>query len=474
MPPTRDVIVLLPGILGSRLRKDGATAWGLGARSLGSLLLSRGGSITEALRLQGDDLHAETLDDGVVADALLPDLHLIPGVWKVDGYARISRELQAVLGARAGENFFPFPYDWRRFNQASARLLKQRTDAWLKGWRERGNTEARLILVAHSMGGLVARYFLEVLGGWKDTRALITFGTPFRGSLHALDALANGVRKGPRGLVELTELARSLSSLYQLLPTFEAYDDGSGELARVGEIRDIPNLDPARAAAALAFHREMLDAARENERDQEYRSRRYLLRPVVGIRQKTWQSARLDDGRVRLLHTRQGEDPRGDGTVPRMSATPPEYGNRHLEVFASTRHASLQNADSVLVDLEGIVTGFAFDQDHWLSGQSGRRLAELSLEVEDLYLDSEPIRVRVEASLERPLELEARVRASGPGDVVRQIPLATDGEGGFTCEIPPLGAGAYELTVHGEGVMPVMDALAVSRAPSNQSQTSLY
>jgi len=321
------------------------------------------------------------------------------------------------------------------------------------------------------MGGLVARYFLEVLDGWRDTRALITFGTPFRGSLHALDALANGVRKGPRGLVKLTELARSLNSLYQLLPTFEAYDDGSGELARVGEIRGIPNLDPARAAAALAFHREMLDALRENERDPEYRSRPYLLRPVVGIRQKTWQSARLDDGRIRLLHTRRGEDPRGDGTVPRMSATPPELGNRHLEVFASTRHASLQNADSVLVDLEGIVSGFAFDQDHWLSGRSGGRWAELSLEVDDLYLDSEPIRVRVEASLEVELALEARVRDSETGEIVRQVTLDADGDGesGFTCEIPPLVAGAYELTVHGEGVIPVTDAFAVGgtdgRAP---------
>ena len=207
----------------------------------------------------------------------------------------------------------------------------------------------------------------------------------------------------------------------------------------------------------------MRDAALENERDPEYRSSRYLLRPVVGIRQKTWQSARLEEGRVRLLHTRLGEDPRGDGTVPRMSATPPERGNQHLEVFASTRHASLQNADAVLVDLEGIVSGFAFDQDHWLAGPAGRRLAELSLEVDDLYLDSEPIKVRAEASVEGQLDLEARVRDSETGEVVRQVPLDSDGEGGSTCEIPPLAAGAYELTVLGSGAMPVADGFAVGQ-----------
>ena len=42
-----------------------------------------------------------------------------------------------------------------------------------------------------SMGGLVSRYFLEVLEGWRDARALLTFGTPYRGSLNALDALAS-------------------------------------------------------------------------------------------------------------------------------------------------------------------------------------------------------------------------------------------------------------------------------------------
>ena len=50
--------------------------------------------------------------------------------------------------------------------------------------------------MAHSMGGLVSRYYLEVLGGWHNARALFTFGTPYRGSLNAVNVLANGMRKG--------------------------------------------------------------------------------------------------------------------------------------------------------------------------------------------------------------------------------------------------------------------------------------
>lgn len=45
------------------------------------------------------------------------------------------------------------------------------------------------------MGGLVARYFLEYLEGWRDSSRLVTFGTPYRGSLNALNFLVHRVKK---------------------------------------------------------------------------------------------------------------------------------------------------------------------------------------------------------------------------------------------------------------------------------------
>ena len=65
--------------------------------------------------------------------------------------------------------------------------------------------------------------------GGKNTKALITFGTPYRGSLNALDGLANGIKKGPRGLIDITTLGRQFKSLYQLLPIYECYDAGDGK-----------------------------------------------------------------------------------------------------------------------------------------------------------------------------------------------------------------------------------------------------
>jgi pimeloyl-ACP methyl ester carboxylesterase len=42
-----------------------------------------------------------------------------------------------------------------------------------------------LTIVGHSGGGLVAAYYVKKLGGWRRTRALVTLGTPHRGTPRA-------------------------------------------------------------------------------------------------------------------------------------------------------------------------------------------------------------------------------------------------------------------------------------------------
>ncbi|WP_454131014.1 esterase/lipase family protein [Kitasatospora aureofaciens] len=96
-----------------------------------------------------------------------------------------------------GANFLEFPYDWRLDNRIAARRLTETVERALHEWRQHtGNPAAKVIFLAHSMGGLVAaRYYLEALEGWRDCRALFTFGTPYRGSLNPLGFLANGYKK---------------------------------------------------------------------------------------------------------------------------------------------------------------------------------------------------------------------------------------------------------------------------------------
>ncbi|MBK9738448.1 MAG: hypothetical protein IPO93_02795 [Actinobacteria bacterium] len=230
-----DLIILLPGITGSVLQKNGKDVWAITPQSAISALFTLGGSIKD-LEIRGkDDPSKDDLGDGVTAPRLVQDLHLIPGLWAIDGYTQIKTRLFAELTLEEGKNWFDYPYDWRRDNRVHGRQLADRAPKWLAAWKKAsGNQDAKLVLLAHSMGGLVARDFLERHDGWKITRHLITFGTPYRGSLNAVTTLVNGMDKGFGPIsVDLSGLLRSFPSMHQLLPIYPSVEMGGTSSGRV-------------------------------------------------------------------------------------------------------------------------------------------------------------------------------------------------------------------------------------------------
>jgi hypothetical protein len=447
MRPMPDVVVLLPGITGSVLRDSrGRDLWAPTAGAAARALVTLGRSITD-LELRDDDA-----DDGVTAPLMVPDLHLIPGLWKIDGYSKLSGYLQRQFAVTAGRNFFAFPYDWRRDNRVAARRLKEQTGRWLWEWR-RESPDAKLILVGHSMGGLVARYFLECLDGWRDTRRLVTFGTPYRGSVNALNFLVHGVRKrlGPIPVMDLSRLLRSFPSVYQLLPIYPCFDPGDGRLIRVSEAVGLPYVDPERARAADAFHREIEQAVTAHLDDEEYRRGRYTFHPIVGTFQATLLSARRSGEDVEVLGTFPGFAPDGDGTVPRVSATPIEFPHEEGAMFAAERHGSLQHNDGVLVQLAGLLSGQ--DTSHVRAG------TDAGLELDDAFGPGEPVAFRFRAA-DPMASLTAVVTAADSGAEVARLELGAAGEW-RSGELAPPAPGTYRLTLAGEGVEPVTDTFVV-------------
>ena len=459
-----DVIVMLPGITGSVLTKDGKDVWAPTGGAILDALLSLGKNV-KSLALKEDPPDVDDLGDGVVATRVMPDIHLIPGLWKIDGYSKLKSYVTKTFDVRPGENLFEFPYDWRRDNRVSARKLQRSTSEWLKKWRESsGNKDAKLVLVGHSMGGIVSRYYLECLDGWRDTRTLVTFGTPYRGSVKAVGTLANGFAKkiGPLSL-DLTDMVRSLTAVYQLLPIYPCYDTGGDKLVRIAET-DVPNIDKERAAAAHAFHDEITHAVEAHEQDEEYLRNRYSIRPVIGTFQPTVQSAKANGGGVELIPSYQGVDHDGDGTVPRVSATPLEVEHEENAMFAAQRHASLQNDDPVLTQLAGILSDTNLD----LSVFRALPTVRVGLDVDDVYEVGEPVTVkaRPEQPLTEPL-LAVVEDATHPPDDERPVEVARttlrpSGDGWQSAELAPLPEGAYRVTVFGTGaVEPVTDVVAV-------------
>ena len=457
----RDLIVLLPGIMGSVLKKDNKVVWGFMPGAIARALFTGGGAIASALEMKGDDPVRETLDDGVTAEELLPDLHLLPGYWKIDGYSAVSRFIQSTFDVEQGKNFRVFPYDWRRDNRAAARKLQRATHAWLQEWR-RQSPDAKLILIAHSMGGIVSRYFLDVLEGWTDTRALITFGTPYRGSLNALDTLCNGLRKGPVTLDRLSEFCRSCTSIYQLLPIYPVYDDGGGTPLRVGEITGIPGVDAGKAKEALAVHREIMTAVDNNLKREAYQTGRYKLFPIVGNVQSTLQSAMLDNGKVVLRTSLENKDNSGDGTVPRVSAIPHEYSKADNATFAAMKHGSLQNTPSLLEHLEGVITGLDLDLGKFLEPD---KRAQLSLNMGDVYFTDERVTIGVDAGDDR-LALKARIIDSVSGAQVTEQAMRDNRDGTYSADCGLLNEGSYRVEVSGTSAAMVADSFGVSERVS--------
>ena len=456
-----DVIIFLPGISGSVLRKDGKTLWGTDLGGVWGMLTSGGDSIRSLALTHGDDPSADDID-GIEATALVPDLHLIPGLWKIDGYTKVSKHLVRELTLKPGENFFEFPYDWRRDNRVASRKLGRFARSKLAAWRESsGKKDARLVFVVHSMGGLVARGFMDGPDqGWVDTRALITIGTPHRGSLNALGYIANGFSKrvGPVKF-DLSDTLRSFTGLYQLLPHYEVIDRGDGHLLRVDETAGLPHLDPDRAKAAMQFYQELEDWQNGVKALPTYAATAPRWYPITGTFQPTEQSARFDGQTLTLLKSRHDEDQDGDGTVPRISAMPIQLQQSSAGMFADQVHASLQNDDAVLNQVVALIKGLGLD--YGLRAE----FTKVALLVDDVYVAGAPVVVRAKtnpsvASLTLAL-FDARRPADEDAGRLGEITLYDRGDEWLVGEVN-LDEGAYRIVVaDAANITPAADCFLV-------------
>lgn len=114
---------------------------------------------------------------------------IIPGIvgsakhndeWVIDpithGFDNLIETL-VVNGYKKETDLFTFPYDWHKSNVDTAILLKQKIDA-VKSICQCDKID----LVAHSMGGLVARQYIQSDGYENDVRNMIFLGTPHLGA----------------------------------------------------------------------------------------------------------------------------------------------------------------------------------------------------------------------------------------------------------------------------------------------------
>ena len=156
----RPAVFVIPGIVGSNLKKDGKRIW-LGFRIVNGLKL-----------LAWDPATAKSVEpDGPVA-SLYGDL-----------IERLADTHEVI----------PFAYDWRRPVEDEARRLGAAIDAALTA---RATSQQPVRIVAHSMGGLLARTMaLEKPETWqrmmaRDGARFLMLGTPNGGSWSPMQTLS--------------------------------------------------------------------------------------------------------------------------------------------------------------------------------------------------------------------------------------------------------------------------------------------
>jgi len=160
----------------------------------------------------------------------------VGGKWKIDPLLHSYENLKKAMenaGYVEGESMFDFPYQWRNSNIKNAELLRDAVNA-IKEKTGRPKVD----VVSHSMGGLIAREYIESDYYQNDVDQLITLGTPQAGSPKAyliweageadsyledkiLKMIFNREAK-KAGYENIFYYAREkIPSLQELLPTFD-------------------------------------------------------------------------------------------------------------------------------------------------------------------------------------------------------------------------------------------------------------
>jgi pimeloyl-ACP methyl ester carboxylesterase len=435
-----DLVVVVPGILGSRLYRDGAQIWGYGAmlrhpRVLGHRLALRAG-------------------DSATPSGLLTLPAHIPGLAKLDVYGPVIDTLTSEFELAVGENLVLFAYDWRRSCRQAADELRRTVDDALQRWRlASGNERARVVLVCHSMGGLVARWYLDVVLAAEPldhVRALITIGTPHRGSVKAAGAVVNGVLgwTGATGR-RLTDALRGFPSVYELLPHHPCVDPSGTGPPGTGQQ---PGL---LSAAAIEWpSTDLVDAAADFHTELASRPIRYDLQAVVSKMQRTAHRVRVvRPDRAELIEA----DEAGDGTVPRGGSRPYGWASMSAAKWIDQTHAGMHNGADAWTQIHGGLT------EEWRVDQALFTGLELTCPEATPVGSGLHVHVRPTATGAQPL-LQLDVTDAETGVVVEQRLLDED-HGTYRAAVTGLAAGTYRVAVHDPsgvgGVTPITDLVTV-------------
>ena len=349
----RKTIYILPGIMGSKLSVS--TNLGEDLIWFDAVGLANG---------QVTKLQYNPATDGVVASGVF---------WSAYGWLRLKLTL-------AGYRVRFIAYDWRRPTDELGDIVYQQIAA---------NGETDVTLVAHSMGGLLARHIAHLDADRRQISRIVTLGTPNGGSYSPVQVFRNthslvaklgalDLRHTAEEIVQ--EVLREFPGLVEMMPDPALRPDEN-----YFDFRNWPNTGTRPVAQVLAnalAARRRLPVADDR------------FHQIIGIGEKTVVSATVQGNELSFRYSLDG-----DGTVPRDLAELDDLP----KTFIEASHGGLVKDRSVLSTLEKLMKGEA----PRTFAERERYVPSLNLEaLQTDVLSETELRTRIRVATRRPVHVE--------------------------------------------------------------------
>ncbi len=309
-------IIFVPGTMGSQLWLGSERVW----PNVNFLLKH-----PEIFRYSEDDTRLKP-------KGILNEMIIVPNLISFDQYNILGDYLVEELGYEREKNFIEFAYDWRQDVRQSARELARFVESW--------NVNSPITIIAHSLGTLVSRYYVEKLGGTRKVGRLLLMGGPHQGVPKIAANLLTGVDLLPFGLMgkKLTEIIETFPSCYQILPVYPCGVDQNGK--KIHFLDDESWVKPA--------YRHLHRAAREFRRELGSTSSVPTL-SIFGYGIKTASQLQIQSD-INGLFKKVTIDikPSGDSSVPESSAVLPRSEIHPVRQY----HGTLFNDNDVKMRLK--------------------------------------------------------------------------------------------------------------------------
>ena len=372
---TKNPVLIVPGLLGTEMKKGDELLWADPAR----MLLSITDDFMDPLAFNKDLTPSNSV-------TLLDVIRSKTAFNYAEGLINEFKNLGYTEGTGADNTLFTFPYDWRY--GASGEYTDGKTNSDLLGEKigrilyQTGSD--KVDIVAHSLGGLIVKKYVMDAPTMHHIGKTIFIGVPNTGAPKAVKALLQGdnfgISFGPFGLddQEMKKLAENMPASYDLLPSRQYYNQKGSFVSQVDigygigtpTEKDLNyqefenylisdyNLNSQGFLNAESFHSQTFD-------DFDLRTAGIDLYAIDGC--KTGTMTNFVEIKYKDILGNNYTDYNkvelnaGDGTVPLESSTNLPINENNKFYFLKSDHSKMLSADGSRQEIVNLVSGSNLD-----------------------------------------------------------------------------------------------------------------